>query len=84
MQLSEGAIVQILTKDNKHAGYGTVIRNSLKSDFKNKHWDLSDFTYAHRFAVMTQNGLEHYHESRLVYVWKPEREELKNDARKST
>ena len=69
MQLSEGTIVQILTQDNKHAGYGTVIRNSLKSDFKNKHWDLPDFRYPHRFAVMTQNGLEHYHESRLVYVW---------------
>tara|TARA_B100000035_G_scaffold142613_1_gene121398 strand:+ start:2007 stop:2255 length:249 start_codon:yes stop_codon:yes gene_type:complete len=82
MQLSEGTIVQILTQDNKHAGYGTVIRNTWKSDFKNDNWPFADYRYPHRFAVMTQNGLEHYHESRLVYVWELEQEEIKNDARK--
>ena len=83
MQLIPGAIVQILGPNNKHQYYGTVIRNSLKSDFQSIHWGLQDFKYPHRFLVISsQNGLEHFHEARLVYIWKPEQEELKNDARK--
>ena len=83
MKLTQGAIVQILGPDNKHQYYGTVIRNSLKSDFKNDNWPFADFKYPHRFLVISsQNGLEHFHEERLAYVWEPEQEELENDARK--
>ena len=84
MQLVEGTIVQILGPDDEHKYYGTVIRNLMRSDFNapNPGENINDFRYPHRFLVMSQNGIEHYHEARLVYVWQQEQEELKNDARK--